>query len=152
MGCSVGYSRYCTELRIGTQKHIDNYIRNTIRQHSIYRPVYDTIELKKMYPNLDRESYFDTLMLSRQIIPLTNLDSMLINQALAFKGNTTCNNYHLKLIRGFIFVRTDEVKVKKEKDFKTSKNKSRAANIQFCVSRGDEHILIGNTTISYISD
>ena len=115
------YSRYCTEFRIGTQKHIDNYIKNTIRQHSIYRPVYDTTELKKMYPNLDRESYFDTLMLSRQIIPLTSLDSMLINQALAFKGDTTCNNNHLKLIQGFIFVRTDEVKMKKEKDFNTPK-------------------------------
>jgi hypothetical protein len=115
------YSRYCTELRIGTQKHIDIYKRNFIRQHSIYRPVYDTIELKKMYPNLDRESYFDTLMLTRQIINLTVLDSMLINKSLDFKGDTSCNNNHLKLIRGYIFVRTDEVKMKKENDFKTPK-------------------------------
>ena len=115
------YSRYCTELKIGTQKHIDIYKGNLIRQHSIYRPVYDTIELKKLYPNLDREAYFDTLMLTRQILPLTGLDSMSIAKALAFRGDSSCNNKHLELIRGYIFVRTDEIKVKKEKDFKSPK-------------------------------
>ena len=74
-----------------------------------------------MYPNLDRESYFDTLMLTREIIALTSLDSMLINQVLAFKSDTLCNSNHLKLIRGYIFVRADDVKLKKEKDFKTPK-------------------------------
>jgi len=115
------YSRYCTALEIGTQKHIDVYKKKFVTQQSIYRPVYDTIELKQNYPNLEREAYFDTLMLTRQIIPLTNLDSALINWALEFKGDTTCSNDHLRLIRGYIFVRTEEVKMKKEKDFKTPK-------------------------------
>jgi len=114
-------SRYCTEMQLGTQKHIDAYKKNFVRKHSIYRPVYDTLELKKMYPNLDREAYFDSTMLSGQFIPLTSLDSALIKKALDFKSDTTCHNNHLKLIRGFVFIRTDKVKMKKEKDFKTSK-------------------------------
>ena len=115
------YSRLCTEPQIGTQKHIDTYKKNYVRQQSIFRPVYDTFELKKMYPNLDREVYFDTIMLTGQILPLTSLDSTLISKALNFKGDSTCNNDHLKLIRGFILVSTQQVKMKKEKDFKTPK-------------------------------
>ena len=123
INCKFGdkNSRSCTELEIGTQKHVDIYKRHTVRQHSIYRPVYDTTELKRMYPNLDWESYFDTLMLTRQVIPLTALDSILINKAVAYKGDITCNKNYLQLIRGYIFVSTDEVKFKKEKDFSSPK-------------------------------
>ena len=60
-------------------------------------------------------------MLTGHILPLTNLDSTLISKALNFKGDSTCNNDHLKLIRGFILVSTQQVKMKKEKDFKTPK-------------------------------
>lgn len=74
-----------------------------------------------MYPNLDREAYFDTIMLTNQFIPLTTLDSSMIKKALDFNGDTTCYKNHLKLIRGFILVSTEEVKIKKEKDFKTPK-------------------------------
>jgi len=100
-------------LQIGTQKHINTYKKNFVRQHSVYRPVYDTLELKKMYPSIEREAYFDSTMLSGQFIPLTSLDSAIIKKALDFKSDTTCDNKHLKLIRGFIFIRKDEVKMKK---------------------------------------
>lgn len=114
------YSRYCTELRIGTQKHIDIYKNRFVRQHSVYRPVYDSIELKKQYPGLDREFYFDSLMLTRPLIPLTATDSVFINRALAYKDDAAaCGSSHLRFIRGYIFVNIYEVKNKKETNFKT---------------------------------
>jgi hypothetical protein len=113
------YSRLCTEWQIGTQKHVDVYKRNRVIQHAVYRPVYDTTRLKQLYPNIDRETYFDTLMISRQMIPLTRLDSMLIERALAFQGDSSCNKDHLRLILGYVFVRNDKIKGKKEKDFKS---------------------------------
>ena len=112
------YSWYCTEMSIGTQKHIDVYKKKFVRQHSVYRPVYDTIELKKQYPGLKREFYFDSLMLTRPLIPLTATDSAFINRAMAFKSDAPCGSSHLQFIRGYIFVNSFDVKSKKEKDFR----------------------------------
>ena len=109
-------SRYCTGMRIGTQKHVDLYKNNTIIQHSVYRPVYDSTALKKLYPNIDREAYFDSILLTSAVIPLTTSDAAIIQKAIDFTGDGSCNKDHLKLIYGFVLVRSEMVKNKK-KDF-----------------------------------
>ena len=47
------YSRPCTPFGLGTQKHVLIYKRRKVIQEEYYKPVYDTIELKKMYPKVD---------------------------------------------------------------------------------------------------
>ena len=111
--------RLCTAFWMGTQKSIANYNGKFVRKYSIFRPVYDTISLKKVYPNLDRGTYFDTLMLSRVFLPLTKTDSVLFTKALEFKSDT-CKTNFIKFITGYILVSTREVNFKKE-DFKSPK-------------------------------
>ena len=115
------YSRYCTEARVGTQKHVDLYKGNTVYRHIVYRPVYDTAALKELYPGLDREAYFDSLLLVREMLPLTSIDAALINKAIHYKQDTACKSNYIKLIRGYVLVDSNEVKQKKETDFKSPK-------------------------------
>jgi len=115
--CNINHvnNKYCTYLGIGTQKHIDTYNGNFIRSRSIYIPVYDTVELKKNYPDLDREIYFNTSMLSINIIPLIDLDSLIIKKSLEYTGDTACDKMYLKYIRGYVLVKTESMKIKKER-------------------------------------
>ena len=119
------YSTRCTPYQIGTQKQIMRYKKKKIISISFYRPVYDTIELKKIYPNLKKENYFDTALISKPILPLTNLDSMLIEKYFEMTTKKSCNDNYIKLIKGFIFVTDGNMKLHKEQkiNFK-SKSKS----------------------------
>jgi hypothetical protein len=107
--------RLCNDHRIGTQKSIETYNDRFVYKYSLFRPVYDTNELKKQYPNIDRAAYFDSTIAKNSILPLTSLDSVLISRALEQKNDSTCKIDYLRFIRGFVFVDSTDVKIKKEK-------------------------------------
>ena len=107
--------RLCNDHQIGTQKNIVTYNGKFVNKYSMFRPVYDTNELKKQYPDIDRRVYFDSTMIGNPILPLTNLDSILINKALEQKSDSTYKIDYLKFIRGFVLIYSTDVKYKKEK-------------------------------------
>jgi hypothetical protein len=128
VNCSLEniYSAYCTPYRIGTQKQIMNYKKNKITSIVYYRPVYDTIELLKLYPTLKRQCYFDTALILKPILPLTQVDSFLITKYLQMTTKKSCRANYLNLIRGFVHVADDDMKYNKPQKIKfraRSKNK-----------------------------
>lgn len=110
LGC-----RLCNDHSIGTQKNVETYEGKFVYKYSLFRPVYDTIELKKQYPDIDRGAYFDSTIAKNPVLLLTHLDSVLISKALQQKNDSTCKIDYLRFIRGFVFVYSTDVKTKKEK-------------------------------------
>ena len=109
------YCRICNPYTMGTQKRIETYSGDLVIRYSHFRPVYDTIQLKKLYPKLDSRAYFDSIIIGKSIIPLNRLDSLLINTALEQKTDSTRRFDYLQLIRGFVLIDSSNVKYKKEK-------------------------------------
>jgi hypothetical protein len=108
----------CRMCMFGTEKHIDKYSGKFIVQRTIYKPIYDTISLKNLFPKLERVAFFDSAQLLNPILSLTSSDTLLISRALSYVVDTTCQKSYLLLIRGFVFVKTENVKYKKAVNFK----------------------------------
>ena len=96
------YSRLCTPLSLGTQKHVITYKRRKVIHEDYYKPVYDTIELKKMYPKIEIGEYYDAEIIQRPVIPLNAIDSLLIDKYYSLTAKSDCTDKHLRLIKGFI--------------------------------------------------
>ena len=111
----------CRMCMFGTEKHIDKYSSKFIVQRTIYKPIYDTTNLKNLFPKLRREAFFDSTQFSNPTLPLTFFDTLLISHALSYAVDTACKKSYLSLIRGFVFVKTENVKYKKDFNFKGSK-------------------------------
>jgi hypothetical protein len=119
------YSAKCSPMRIGTQKQIMTYKNKKINSISYYRPVYDTTELIKLFPNLERELYIDDSLESKPILPLTKLDSILIDKYLNMTSKRDCEGKYINLIRGFIYVGDGDMKIGRPQKIKfKSKSKS----------------------------
>lgn len=99
------YSHFCTPLYLGTHKKILSYQKNKIISEKYYKPIYDTMALLKIYPKANRGEYYDTTLNYTETIPLTSIDSSLINEYYSFPKANDCTNEHLKLIKGFVFVK-----------------------------------------------
>lgn len=115
--CDItGNDGLCTYGGFGTQKQVDQYKGKFIIKRLIYKPVYDTNQLKKAYPFIKRSVFFYPELLSNQILPLGNLDSILIKTVFEHVPNTGsgCDKNYLKYIRGFVLVNTEEFKMRKE--------------------------------------
>jgi hypothetical protein len=97
------YSRLCTPLRLGTQKHVLAYKRKRVVSEEYYKPVYDTAELKKMYPKVERGEYFDSGLATKPVLPLTAIDSLLIEKYFSLTQKQ-CSDQYIRLIKGFISV------------------------------------------------
>lgn len=110
--CNISDMGYglCTYLGIGTQKHVDHYRGKHIIKRLIYRPVYDTNELRKVYAVFNNSVYSEL-----EVLPLQRIDSLLIETAIGYKGDTTCDKKYLQYIKGFVLVKTEDAKIKKEK-------------------------------------
>jgi hypothetical protein len=113
------YSYQCTPYGMGTQKQVITYKKNKIISHAFYKAVYDTIELKKMYPGTQREQYYDSSLSGKPVIPMTKIDSSLIEKYSSLTNKRNCNADYLKFIKGYILVaetsgrdRTEKKKVK----------------------------------------
>ena len=98
------YSRRCTPLSIGTQKHVLTYKRKKVIHEDYYKPVYDTIELKRMYPKIDIGEYYDAEIIQKPVIPLNAIDSLLIDKYYSLTSKKDCTDKHLGLIKGYIRV------------------------------------------------
>lgn len=109
------YCRICNAHSIGTQKLIESYSGNFVNKNFLFKPVYDTIKLKKLYPNLDRKAYFDSTVIGKLVIPLNRLDSILINTAFEQKMDSNRRLDYLHLIRGFVLIDSSNTKYKREK-------------------------------------
>ena len=100
-------SRLCTPFQLGTQKQVITYQKHKTISISYYKPVYDTVELKRQYPKIERGEYFDSKFGSNQIIPLSSIDSLLIAKYLVLAKKTNCSGQYIKLIKGFMLVEED---------------------------------------------
>ena len=100
-------SRLCTPFSLGTQKHVLFFKGKTIIRQEYYKPVYDTIELKKMYPKTDRGEYYDDSLGLKPVIPLDHIDALLIDRYYELTTKQPCSDRYLRLIRGFVQVKTD---------------------------------------------
>jgi len=98
------YSRLCTPLQLGTQKHVLTYKRRKVIREDYYKPVFDTIELKRMYPKIDIGEYYDAEIFQQPVIPLNAVDSLLIDKYYTLTTKPGCSDKHLRLIKGYILV------------------------------------------------
>ena len=101
-------SRLCTPFQLGTQKQVMTYQKHKTISISYYKPVYDTVELKKQYQKIERGEYFDSKLVSNKILPLSSIDSLLIEKYLVLAMKTNCSGQYIKLIKGFILVEEDK--------------------------------------------
>jgi hypothetical protein len=106
VNCSIEeqYSRLCTPLKLGSHKKVLIYKKNKIISEKYYKPIYDTAELKKMYPNADSGEYYDSVIYSKKILPLTSIDSSLIDSYYLMTKKNNCTDKHLRFIKGFVLV------------------------------------------------
>ncbi len=111
----------CRACMFGTEKIINKYSGKFIVQQSRFRPVYDTVALKKMFPGIRSSVYFDPVLLNNSMMPLTTMDSMLISRAINDTTVTNCDRAYLSLLIGFVFVKTEPVKFKNTIRFKPEK-------------------------------
>ena len=105
----------CIGFGLGVQKYIYTYEGSLIKKLSIYNPVYDTTLLRNSYPNLFKLTILDTITSSKKLVPLDSTDSLIINKIIEYKSDSKCDKKYLKLIIGFILIKTEEVYLKKEK-------------------------------------
>ena len=103
----------CRSCLFTTEKHIDKYVGKYIIERLVFKPVYDTISIKRLFPTIARGAYFDSTQYLNPLILLTDQDSLLISKALSYSSNSNCNKSYLSHIRGFIFIKTERVKFKR---------------------------------------
>lgn len=120
------YSLMCTPHKLGAQKQVITYRKKKVLSATYYKPVYDTVELKKQYPKANVTEYADTLFAGKPIIPLNGTDSFLIRQYFALTSKRDCADKYLHLIRGFIFVTEGSPVDRKKVKFKLSRRVRRS--------------------------
>jgi hypothetical protein len=96
------YSAMCTPLRLGTQKHVLVYKKGKVISEAYYKPVYDTVELKRMFPGVQPGEYRDHELESKPMLALSAIDTLLIQKYYSMSKDTGCAGNHLRLIKGFI--------------------------------------------------
>lgn len=117
------YSTRCTPLSLGTQKQVLTFKGKNVIHEDYYKPVYDTIELKKMYTKISSLEYHDSSFANKPVIPLDAIDSLLIDKYYALTAKQPCTDRHLRLIKGFIKVHEDYGPIDSKKvEFKTKKH------------------------------
>ena len=99
------YSSDCMPYGLGTQKHVLIYKRKKVRQEEFYKAVYDTAELKKIYPKANKLEWDDEKYAGEPLIPLTPVDSLLIEKYYALTAKKDCSDRYLKAIKGFIRIK-----------------------------------------------
>lgn len=112
------YSRWCSPREMGTLKTVMTFRKRRITSVSYYRAVYDTIELKKLHPEIDRGTYFDSADALKPVQSLSAIDSVLIKQHQSMTNKNICDNRHLQLIRGFVLSYVDTVFIYEKKRVK----------------------------------
>lgn len=113
------YSHLCTPMQLGTHKKVLYYKKNKIIAEKYYKPIYDTIELKRIYPKANRGEYYYSLAYTKELVLLTKSDSVLFDNYYSMSTKKQCSDKHLKFIKGFVLINEviEKQTFEKKKDF-----------------------------------
>jgi hypothetical protein len=117
--CQIDNSKTgdCILFKMGTVKLISEYQNDYIIKQTIYKPIYDSIGINNMYPDMSKENVFTYSKTNNHVYPLGKIDSIMISQSIIHKKFQDCGIEYLRTIKGFYI---DTILIPNEK-FKKSK-------------------------------